>query len=71
VTNDECLTTSVPIFEETGPAKTSTARTIVLFVIISAIGLSIVLDSSCFVWYRMKKKREQSEVQLVELSGNR
>lgn len=49
----------------------TTSATIVVFIVISAVGLSVVVGFVLFVaWYRMKKRREQHEaaVELVELS---
>jgi hypothetical protein len=49
----------------------STTAAIVTFIVISAVGLSIVVGFVVFgVWYRVKRKREQHEaaVELVELS---
>jgi hypothetical protein len=65
--------TSVPTLSGTDPGKSSTATTIVIFVIISALGSAVVVGFVVFgTWYRMKKRREQSEnaIQLVELSAN-
>ena len=49
----------------------STTAAIVSFIVISAVGLSIVVGFVVFgVWYRIKRKREQHEaaVELVELA---
>ena len=43
-----------------------------VFIVISAVGLSVVVGFVLFVWwYRMKKRREQRDavLQLVELSN--
>jgi NADH:ubiquinone oxidoreductase subunit K len=50
---------------------TTTSTTIMIFIVISAVGLSAVVGFVLFVaWYRMKKRRQQHEasVELVELS---
>ncbi|KAG9188707.1 hypothetical protein G6011_07412 [Alternaria panax] len=49
----------------------STTAAIISFIIISAVGLSIVVGFVSFgAWYRMKRRREQLEaaIELVELS---
>ncbi|CAG5173393.1 uncharacterized protein ALTATR162_LOCUS7622 [Alternaria atra] len=62
--------------DSTHPAELSdqhptTSAAIMIFIIISAVGLSVVVGFIFFVaWYRMKKRREQHEVavELVEPS---
>jgi heme/copper-type cytochrome/quinol oxidase subunit 2 len=49
----------------------TTSATIIIFIVISAIGLAVVLGFVVFgAWYRVKKTRQQHQaaVELVELS---
>lgn len=56
---------------EVAKQQATTSATIIIFIVISAIGSSAVVGFVLFVaWYRVKKKREQNQAaaELVELS---
>ena len=60
-----------PTLDGTTQEHSRTATTVVIFVIITAVGSALVVGFILFgVWYRLKKKREQrgAAMQLVELS---
>ena len=51
----------------------SVPETVIILVIVTAVGLSVVVGFVLFVvWFRMKKKRQQHEatIQLEELTRN-